>query len=133
MYSLMSMVITASSEPNMNFASCLQRYVLPTPDGPRNTNEPIGRRGSFRPERERRTARAIALIASSWWMTTLPSSLSIASKRSASAFSRRVSGMPVIFDTVSAMTSAVTSPVSSFEACSARHSFCISSFFLRSW
>ena len=48
MYSLMSIVITASSLPNMNFASCLHRYVFPTPEGPRKMNEPIGRRGSFR-------------------------------------------------------------------------------------
>src|SRR5258706_509067 len=40
-------------------------------------NEPIGRRGSFKPERERRTLRAIALMASSWWMTTPASSASI--------------------------------------------------------
>ena len=65
----MSMVMTASSLPNMNLASTLHRYVFPTPDGPRKMNEPMGRRGSFKPERERRTARAIALIASSWWIT----------------------------------------------------------------
>ena len=84
-------------------------------------------------ERERRTERAMALMASFWWMTTLDRASSIWSRRSASAFSRRVSGMPVIFETVSAITSASTSPVSSLEACSARHSFWTSSFFLRSW
>ena len=49
--------ISASSSPNMNFASCLREVAsCRRPWGPRKMNEPIGRRGSFRPERERRTA-----------------------------------------------------------------------------
>ena len=39
-----------------NSASALRSSVLPTPVGPRNMNEPIGRFGSCRPARERRTA-----------------------------------------------------------------------------
>ena len=39
--------------------------------GPRNRNEPIGRFGSCRPARARRTALATATIASSWPMTRL--------------------------------------------------------------
>ena len=39
--------------------------VFPTPVGPRKTNDPIGRFGSFKPARARRTAFEIALTASS--------------------------------------------------------------------
>src|SRR4051795_8056227 len=54
MYSDMSMRIIASSSPNRNSASVRASSVLPTPDGPRKMNEPVGRFGSFRPARERR-------------------------------------------------------------------------------
>jgi hypothetical protein len=46
------------SSSNRNSASALASSVLPTPVGPRNRNEPIGRFGSCRPARARRTARA---------------------------------------------------------------------------
>ena len=39
--------------------------VLPTPDGPRKMNEPVGRVGSFRPARARRIALLTAVTASS--------------------------------------------------------------------
>ena len=52
---------------------------MPTPVGPRKTNEPIGRRGSFRSARERRSALQMATTASSWPMTRcFACSLSIA-------------------------------------------------------
>ena len=54
------------SLPNMKCASVRATSVLPTPVGPRNRNEPIGRSGLFRPARERRMARARAQIALSW-------------------------------------------------------------------
>ena len=57
MYSDMSMRIIASSESNMNSASARASSVLPTPVGPRNRKVPIGRSGSCRPARERRSAR----------------------------------------------------------------------------
>ena len=60
MNSLMSMRIRCSSESNMNSASALHSSVLPTPVGPRNRNEPIGRFGSCKPARARRTAVATA-------------------------------------------------------------------------
>ncbi len=69
----------------MNSASTRGRYVLPTPVGPRNMNTPIGRFGSLSPARERRTAFAIALIASSWPMTRLCSTSSIWSSRADSS------------------------------------------------
>ena len=45
--------------------------VLPTPVGPRNMNEPIGRFGSCRPARARRTAVETACTASVWPTTRL--------------------------------------------------------------
>ena len=49
MNSDMSMRIIASSVSNRNSASALHSSVLPTPVGPRNRNEPFGRRGSDKP------------------------------------------------------------------------------------
>ena len=45
----------------MNSASARASSVLPTPVGPRNRNVPIGRSGSCRPARERRSAFATGL------------------------------------------------------------------------
>ena len=56
MYSLMSMRTMASSSSKRNSARALASSVLPTPVGPRKMNEPMGRRGSQRPARARRTA-----------------------------------------------------------------------------
>src|SRR3984893_15418611 len=56
MYSDMSMRIIARSSSNRNSASALVSSVLPTPVGPRNRNEPIGRFGSCSPARAPRTA-----------------------------------------------------------------------------
>ena len=47
--SLISTRITASSLPNTASANFLTNSVLPTPVGPRNMNEPMGRLGSFSP------------------------------------------------------------------------------------
>src|SRR5215469_17916704 len=65
MYSLMSIRIIASWESNMNSARARASSVFPTPVGPRKRNVPIGRLGSCRPARERRSAVATASIASS--------------------------------------------------------------------
>src|SRR6516165_9379829 len=67
----------AFSVPNMNCASVRATSVLPTPVGPRNRNEPIGRFGFFKPARERRMARARALIDLSCEMIRLCSSSSM--------------------------------------------------------
>ena len=61
MNSDMSMRTIASSVSNRNSASALHSSVLPTPVGPRNRKEPLGRRGSDRPARERRIALATML------------------------------------------------------------------------
>src|SRR5579875_596651 len=53
MYSDMSMRIIVSSSPNRNSASVRASSALPTPEGPRKMNEPVGRLGSFRPARDR--------------------------------------------------------------------------------
>ena len=65
-YSDMSMRMMALSSPNMASARDLHSSVLPTPVGPRNRKEPVGRLGSFSPTRPRRMARATAFTASSW-------------------------------------------------------------------
>ena len=59
-YSDMSSRTIACSSSNMNSASARASSVLPTPVGPRKTNEPIGRFGSCRPVRARRSAFATA-------------------------------------------------------------------------
>src|SRR5256885_1584955 len=51
MYSDMSIRTIASSSPNRNSASVRASSVLPTPDGPRKMNEPVGRLGSLMPAR----------------------------------------------------------------------------------
>src|SRR5438445_98128 len=59
----MSMRTIACSSSNRNSASVLASSVLPTPVGPRNRNEPIGRFGSESPDRLRRIALATADLA----------------------------------------------------------------------
>ena len=49
MYSDMFRVMTASSVPKRNSARARALSVLPTPEGPRNRKEPMGRLGSFEP------------------------------------------------------------------------------------
>ncbi len=49
MYSDMSTWIIASSSPNRNSASVRASSVLPTPEGPRKMNEPVGRFGILDP------------------------------------------------------------------------------------
>ena len=53
----------ASSLSNKNSANALETSVLPTPVGPRNKNDPIGRLPSANPDLDRRIALAIAEIA----------------------------------------------------------------------
>ncbi len=113
MYSLMSIWISASSSPNMNSARALASSVLPTPVGPANTKQPVGRLGSFSPLRLRRTALEMRLMASSWLITRLCSSASICISRMLSSVVIRVSGMPVILETTSAITSSSTTPSAS--------------------
>ncbi len=60
MYSDMSMRTMARSSSKRNSASARATSVLPTPVGPRKRKEPMGRLGSLRPARARRTAAATA-------------------------------------------------------------------------
>ena len=113
MNSLMSRRIRWSSLSNRKPASALHSSVLPTPVGPRKRNEPVGRFGSERPERERRIALATAAIASSWPTTRSCSFCSISSSLSRSPCISLATGMPVARATTSAISSAPTSVRSS--------------------
>ena len=65
MYSDMSMRTIDFSSSNKNSASARANSVFPTPVGPRNINEPIGRFSSDNPARLRRIALAVAVTAAS--------------------------------------------------------------------
>ena len=108
MYSDMSMRSSADSSSNRYSANALVSSVLPTPVGPRNMNEPIGRWGSCRPARARRTAVDTALTASACPMTRLPSCCSMRSSFSFSPSSILSTGTPVQRETTCATWSAVT-------------------------
>ena len=113
MNSLMSILISASSVPNMNSASAFANSVFPTPVGPRKRKLPIGRFGSLRPARARRTARLSVPIACSWPTTRPPSDSSIFRRRAVSASARRITGIPVHIATTAATSSSVTAGRSS--------------------
>ena len=70
----------------------LRSSVLPTPVGPMKMNDPIGRLGSCRPARARRTAFATATIASRWPITRCPRRSSILSSLSRSPSSSLETG-----------------------------------------
>ena len=99
----------ARSSSNRNSASALASSVLPTPVGPRNRNDPIGRSGSATPARDRRTASATAWTARPWPMMRVPSSSSIRRSLPVSPSSSRPAGMPVQDATTSATSSGPTS------------------------
>ena len=63
-YSDISTRIIAFSLPNSASANALDNSVFPTPVGPKNKKEPIGRLGSFNPTLPLLIAFAIASIAS---------------------------------------------------------------------
>src|SRR6266581_1512517 len=109
LYSLMSMRTTARSSSKRNSASALASSVLPTPVGPRNRKEPVGRSGSEMPARDLRTASDTAWAARAWPTSRLPSSASIRSSLPVSPSSSRPAGMPVHEDTTSATSSGPTS------------------------
>ena len=99
----------------MNFASVFAKSVFPTPVGPAKRKQPVGRFGSFKPARERRTASEIFRIASSWLITRSWSSFSMLTRRSESSIVILVRGMPVILEITSAIMSASTEPQMSFD------------------
>ncbi|MCY1174508.1 hypothetical protein D9M73_147140 [compost metagenome] len=108
MNSDMSIRTIASSVSKRNSANALHSSVLPTPVGPRNMNEPLGRFGSDKPARERRTALETATTASSWPITRWCNRLSIFISFSRSPSSIFDTGIPVHFETTSAISSSVT-------------------------
>ena len=120
----------ADSVSNKNLASDLHSSVLPTPVGPKNRNEPIGRFGSARPARLRRIAFATASTASFWPITRSCSATSICSNFSRSPSSIFDTGIPVAFDNTSAISNSVTllrnNVMSCISACDAKSS-CFSS------
>ncbi|MNP26739.1 hypothetical protein D3C76_1196070 [compost metagenome] len=107
-YSDISIRIMPSSRSKRDTASDLASSVFPTPVGPRNRNEPIGRFGSLIPALARSTASATKLTASSWPTTR---SCSVSSRRrslSRSPSTSRLTGTPVQRETISAISSSVT-------------------------
>ena len=108
MNSLMSILMSASSLPNMNSARAFASSVFPTPVGPRKMNEPIGRFGSLRPARARRTALEMMSMASCWPTTRLWRASSMCISRSDSSWAIRVTGMPVHIATTWAISSSPT-------------------------
>ena len=113
MNSDMSTWIIASSSPKRNEASVRASSVLPTPDGPRKMNEPVGRFGSLIPARARRIALDTATIASCCPTTRLCSSSSMRMSFCVSASVSLKTGMPVHIETMSAISSSPTSGCSS--------------------
>ena len=118
----MSMRTIARSSSNRKSASALASSVLPTPVGPRNRNEPVGRSGSAMPARERRTAsddgarpRPAGRSAARRCTSSMRSSLAV------SPSSSRPVGMPVQASTTSAISSGPTSSrtIGSVTDCSA--------------
>src|ERR1039457_1219667 len=105
----MSTRMMARSSSNRNSASALASSVLPTPVGPRNRNDPVGRSGSAMPARDLRTASDTACTALAWPTSRRPSSASIRSSFAVSPSSSRPAGMPVQEDTTSATSSGPTS------------------------
>ena len=129
MYSDMSMRTSAFSESNRHSASALASSVLPTPVGPRKKKLPMGRLGSERPARLRRTAAATALTASFWPMTRLCSSPSRFLSLSISPCIIFETGTPVQELTTSAISSLVTSSLSRPpSSCLAESAFSASSY-----
>ncbi len=109
MNSLMSMRTICSSLSKRNSARALLNSVLPTPVGPKKRKEPLGRRGSERPARERRMALLTAATASSCPTTRACRRSSILSSFSFSPSSILATGMPVQREMTSAISSSRTS------------------------
>src|SRR5215218_6688071 len=105
----MSMRTIAASSPKRASASVRASSVLPTPVGPKNMKEPIGRLGSESPALALRIASATAVTASSCPTTLSCSCSSRRMSRSRSSWVSWETGMPVARLTTSAMSSAATS------------------------
>ena len=121
-YSDISTRIMACSLPNTASASALDSSVLPTPVGPRNRKEPMGRLGSFSPTRPLFTAWDTAATASSCPITLLWSSFSRRARRLLSPSVSFCTGIFVHWDTISATV------FSSTNSCFLLAAFCAFSF-----
>ena len=125
-YSLMSMRVISASSLKRYVARAFANSVFPTPVVPRKMNEPMGRLGSCRPARLRRTASLTACMASSCPMTLLCNSSSRLSSFWRSLSSILLTGIPVQRDTTSAMSSAVTSSfIIALLPCALRNAACV--------
>ena len=127
MYSLISIRISASAEPNISLDNSLAKCVLPTPVGPKNKNVPIGLLGSFSPTRLRRIAFTRVSTALSCAMTLDSNSSFIPRSLIPSACAMRCTGIPDIIETTSAIC--VPSTVSRFSFKLSSHACFISSSF----
>ncbi len=85
-----------SSPPKKIFAKALAVSVFPTPVGPKNRNDPIGRSEDWMPARARRIVRAIASSARSCPTTCWCSLSSRCKSRSRSVSSIGPAGTPVL-------------------------------------
>ena len=134
MNSLMSSRMIASSLSKRKAARERASSVLPTPVGPRNMNEPIGRRASLSPARARRTAWEITVTASFWPISRWWIASSMWSSLVVSSSTSRETGTPVQELMISAMCSSVTSgtvaPSLSRQAISSETYFSLSCFSL---
>ena len=110
----MSIRTIASSLSNRKFASALHSSVLPTPVGPKNKKEPIGRFGSDKPARLRRIAFETASTASFWPITRSWRSSSMRNSFARSLSNMRDTGIPVQRASTSAISTSVTLLRSSF-------------------
>ena len=129
MYSDISILIIASSFPNKLSANAFESSVLPTPVGPKNRNEPIGRFGSFNPTLPLLIAFATASTASFCPITLWCNVFSKFFNFSFSLWVNFFTGTPVQLATTSAISSsfkAVTFLV--FLFCHFSFSFCSFSF-----
>ena len=126
MYSLMSIRTMASSVLKRKVASVLASSVLPTPVGPRNMKDAMGRLGSDRPARERWIASVTACTAVSWPTTRLCSSAGRLRSFSRSPSWSLETGMPVHLEMISAMSASVTSSRSKSPPCAAAASIAAS-------
>ncbi len=126
-YSDISILTIASSSSNRNSASALASSVFPTPVGPRKIKDPIGLFGSCIPARALLTASETAFIASSCPTTRNLSRSSIFRSFLTSPSSILLTGIPVHFETISAISSSSTSSFSILLVLSCCISFAFSS------
>ena len=128
----MSILIMFFSVSNRASDRALASSVFPTPVGPRKINEPIGRFSSLRPARALSMASETASTPSSWPMTLLWRISGSLRSFSLSLSTSLATGMPVQPEMTSAISSSVTSSLSSLSPLSSVASFFSASSFFSS-